>query len=236
MIDKNNVPQHVAIIMDGNGRWAKARGLPRTDGHREGIKRIEEILKGAQDLGIKYLTLFAFSLENWKRPKYEVQALMRALDSYISRRLAQLQKNNVRLVVIGQREPVPDYLWKKLLKAQSQTQGNSGLTVILAFNYGSRQEIVDAARRIAEAVLGEKMRLQDLNEEVFSEFLYTRGIPDPDLLIRTSAQQRMSNFLLWQASYTELYFPKVYWPDFKREDLEEAVREYQKRERRFGAL
>ena len=236
MVDKDSIPQHVAIIMDGNGRWAKERGLSRIDGHREGVKRIEEILKGAQDLGIKHLSLFALSTENWRRPKIEISMLMRSLDNFLRCNIKKLMKNNVRLTVIGRRKPIPDYLWEKLLRAQEQTKDNSGLTVILAFNYGARAEIIDAAKRAIGEVLDNRMNLEDLNEESFAKFLYTGSIPDPDLLIRTGGQLRISNFLLWQLSYAELYFPKVYWPDFKSEDLREAIREYQKRDRRFGAI
>lgn len=236
MLDKGNIPRHVAIIMDGNGRWAKERGLPRTAGHMEGIKRIEEILEAASKIGVKYLTFFAFSSENWKRPKVEINILMRSLDNFLSRKLKVLMKNNVRLVCIGRREPVPDYLWERLQKAKEATRENTGLTAVLAFNYGGRAEIVDAVKKALIEARENRLKIEDLNEENFNKFLYTAGIPDPDLLIRTSGELRLSNFLLWQLSYAELYFPKVYWPDFRPENLEEALAEFQIRQRRFGAL
>lgn len=236
MIDNDNIPCHVAIIMDGNGRWAKERGLPRTAGHMQGIKRVEEILESAANAGVKYLTLFAFSSENWKRPRAEIGILMRSLDNFLSRKLKVLMKNNVRLISIGRRSPVPEYLRNRLRIAQERTGENTGLTVVLAFNYGGRQEIVDAVKKALIDVQEGRLNIEDLSEENFNKFLYTAGIPDPDLLIRTSGEQRISNFLLWQLSYAELYFSKVYWPDFKRENLEEALGEYQRRQRRFGAL
>lgn len=236
MVDKDNIPEHVAIIMDGNGRWAKERGLARAQGHREGIKRVKELLKSACELGIKFLTIFAFSTENWKRPRLEVNMLMRSLDNFLSRNIKTLVKDNIRLLVIGSKKSVPDYLWKKLVKAQEQTRESGGLTVILAFNYGGRTEIVDALRLAAKEILAGRILPEDINEENFGKFLYTAGLPDPDLLIRTSGELRMSNFLLWQLSYAELYFSSVYWPDFKRQNLEEAIISYQKRVRRFGAL
>lgn len=236
MIDKSNIPQHVAIIMDGNGRWAREKGLPRAEGHRRGIQRVEEIIKAAGEIGIKYLTLFAFSAENWKRPKSEVAMLMRALDNFLSHNIERLRKNNIRLAVIGRRQPLPDYLWERLLQSQAATKDCNGLTVVLAFNYGGRAEIIDAVKKLAMAVLDKKINPDDISEEDFERFLYTAGIPDPDLLIRTSGELRISNFLLWQLSYAELYFPSLCWPDFKREDLEEAIAAYQGRVRRFGGI
>lgn len=235
MID-NNVPQHVAIIMDGNGRWAEARGLPRIEGHRQGIKRVREILAAAGGLGIKFLTLFAFSSENWKRPKNEIDTLMRFLDNFLSRNLKELQDNNIRLSVIGRKDPIPKHLWDRLINAQAKTKDNTGLVVNLAFNYGSRQEIVDAVKKVLRETSRQGADIEKLDEEGFGKYLYTAGIPDPDLLIRTSGSMRLSNFLLWQLSYTELYFPKVYWPDFRKKDLEEAIAEYKKRIRRFGGV
>lgn len=236
MLDQNNIPRHIAFIMDGNGRWAKERGLPRTDGHREGVKRADEILAAAAQIGVKFVTFYAFSSENWKRPKREIDILMRLLDVFLGRNIQKMMKNNIRFLVIGRREPMPDYLWKKLEKARERTKNNSGLSAILAFNYGSRQEIIDAARRLVKDALGKKISPEDINEDNFGDFLYTAGIPDPDLLIRTSGEQRISNFLLWQLSYSELLFPEVYWPDFRRQNLEEAISEYQRRLRRFGGL
>jgi undecaprenyl diphosphate synthase len=236
MIDKDNIPCHVAIIMDGNGRWAEEKGFPRTAGHIEGIKRVEEILETAASAGVKYLTLFAFSSENWKRPRAEIGILMRSLDNFLSRKLKVLMKNNVRLISIGRREPIPGYLWKRLRTAQERTGENTGLTVVLAFNYGARQEIVDAVKKALIEARENRLDIEDLSEENFSKFLYTAGIPDPDLLIRTSGEMRLSNFLLWQLSYAELYFPKTCWPDFTAREFTQALNNYQHRSRRFGAL
>lgn len=237
MIDKNNIPKHVAIIMDGNGRWARERGLPRTVGHRKGISRVKEILEAAKDLGIKYITFFAFSTENWVRPKREIDMLMHSLDDFLKKQMNKLNKNNVRLIVIGENEPLPSYIQDRIKEAQDLTRQNNGLVAILALNYGARQEILNAAKRFAQEVKEARLSVDSLNQEIFSDFLYTgKDIPDPDLLIRTSGEERISNFLLWQISYAELYFPKKYWPDFSRSDLEMAVKEYQRRERRFGSL
>lgn len=236
MIEKNNIPRHVAIIMDGNGRWAKERGLPRAAGHREGIKRVDEIIEAAGKLGIEVLTLFAFSTENWQRPKKEVTMLLGRLDDFLTRRIGELEKKNIRLRFIGRGEPIPQALQKKLRQAEDKTSGNSGLTIVLALNYGSRQEIVDAARQVSCAVRDGLLDPEGIDEGTFGRYLYTAGLPEPDLLIRTSAEMRLSNFLLWQLSYAELYFPKIYWPDFRSGDLEEAVKVYQKRNRRFGRI
>lgn len=236
MLDKNNIPKHVAIIMDGNGRWAKEKGLLRTAGHRAGINRVKEVIKAASELGIKVVTLFAFSTENWERPKKEINLLMRALNNFLDHQINELDENNIRIIVIGQDKPIPQYLLAKIKKAQEKTKDNTGLSLILALNYGARQEIVDAVKRFAEAVINGKANLEGLDVENFGDYLYTAGLPDPDLLIRTSGEMRISNFLLWQISYTELYFPRKYWPDFGKEDLEKAVDIYQKRERRFGKI
>ena len=236
MIDKNNIPKHVAIIMDGNGRWAKERGLPRSAGHRAGINRVKEIIKATSELGVKVVTLFAFSTENWSRPKKEINLLMRALNNFLDREINELDKNNIRLMVIGQDKPIPQYLLAKIKKVKERTKDNTGLIFVLALNYGSRQEIVDAVKKFTNAVIKDKANLEDLDMENFSNYLYTAGLPDPDLLIRTSGQMRISNFLLWQLSYAELYFPRKYWPDFGKEDLEKAIDIYQRRERRFGKI
>ena len=236
MLDKNNIPAHVAVIMDGNGRWAREKNLPRAEGHRRGIRQAEEIIMAAADIGIKYLTLFAFSAENWKRPKTEVAILMRALDDFLNRNTQRMKKDNIRLLVIGRRQPIPGYLWERLAMAQALTKDCNGLNVVLAFNYGGRAEIIDAAKKLSQAVLDKKINLGDITEENFSNFLYTAGIPDPDLLIRTSGELRISNFLLWQLSYAELCFLNIYWPDFKRGNLEESIIDYQKRVRRFGGI
>ncbi len=236
MIDKNKIPRHVAIIMDGNGRWAKEKGLPRTAGHREGIKRVLEIVKAAAKWGVEVVTFFAFSTENWSRPKKEVDMLMHSLKFFLEREVRELNKNNVRLKFVGRAAPIPESLLKKLREAERLTQDNTGITMVLALNYGSRQEIVDAAKKFADEVLFKKARVEDLNEERFSHYLYTADLPDPDLLIRTSGEMRISNFLLWQLSYAELHFPNKYWPDFKEEEFCKALEAYQNRERRFGGI
>lgn len=236
MLDKNNIPKHVAIIIDGNGRWAKKKGLPRTAGHREGINRIKEIVKVAQDIGIKVLTFFTFSTENWFRPRKEIDMLMRFLNNFLDREINELDKNNIKFRCIGRNDPIPKYLQTKIKEAEVKTKDNTGLVVVLALNYGARQEIVDAVKKFTSEVLEGKARTEDLDVESFSNYFYTAGLPDPDLLIRTSGEMRLSNFLLWQLSYAELYFPEKYWPDFKRPDLEKAIIEYQKRERRFGNI
>jgi undecaprenyl diphosphate synthase len=236
MQDNLKIPKHIAFIMDGNGRWAKERGLNRTSGHREGIKRVKEIIRGAGQLGIETVTFFAFSTENWSRPKNEVHVLMRYLGNFLDKEVIELHKNNMRFLVIGRNDPIPKYLQVKIKKAQEKTSANTGLNVVLALNYGGRQEIVDAAKRFAKDVLIGKADLESLEEKQFSGYFYAADIPDPELLIRTSEEMRISNFLLWQLSYSEFYFPKKYWPDFGMDDLKEAIKEYQKRERRFGGL
>jgi undecaprenyl diphosphate synthase len=222
--------------MDGNGRWAKEKGLPRTAGHRAGIDRIKEIVKSASGLGIKVLTFFAFSTENWARPRREVIMLMRSLNNFLNRQIKELEKNNIRFKVIGKDEPLPKYLLEKIKEAQNRTKDNTGLEVILALNYGARQEIIDAVKKFTQAVIKGEADLEGLDAETFSNYFYTAGLPDPDLLIRTSGEMRISNFLLWQLSYTELYFLKKYWPDFKGQDLEKAIEIYQRRERRLGKI
>ncbi|MDD4953578.1 MAG: isoprenyl transferase [Candidatus Omnitrophica bacterium] len=236
MIDKNNIPKHVAIIMDGNGRWAKEKGLGRTAGHREGVRRVKEIISAAKALGIQVMTLFAFSAENWNRPASEINMLMRYLDDFLEREVNNLHKDNIRFLAIGEDEPLPKNIQKKIKDAQRKTQGNTAMTLVLALNYGARQEITEAAKRFASAVAAGQLRIDDLDADKFATYFYTAGLPDPDLLIRTSGAMRISNFLLWQLSYAELYFPGKYWPDFKSEDLEEAIQEYQRRERRFGGV
>ena len=236
MIDKFNIPGHVAIIMDGNGRWARQKGLPRAAGHRRGINRVKEIVRAANELGIKVITFFAFSAENWTRPKREVDMLMRSLNNFLDRQISELDKNNIKFKCIGRSDPIPDYLQNKIKEAQDKTEDNTGMIVVLALNYGARQEIVDAVKRFAQELQEGETNLGNLNVESFSNYFYTQGLPDPDLLIRTSGEMRISNFLLWQLSYAELYFPKKYWPDFKKEDLEKAIKVYQKRKRRFGTI
>jgi len=236
MIDKNNLPQHIAIIMDGNGRWAREKRLPRTAGHRAGVQRVKEIVKAADALGIKVLTFFAFSSENWDRPKQEINMLMRYLNNFLDREIDDLDRKNIRFMAIGQDEPLPKYLQTKIKDAEAKTLNNTGLFLVLALNYGARQEIVEAAKKFASSVLSGRAKIEELDIELFSHYFYTADLPDPDLLIRTSGEMRISNFLLWQLSYAELYFPKKHWPDFRREDFEEAIREYQRRERRFGGI
>ncbi|MDD5432769.1 MAG: isoprenyl transferase [Candidatus Omnitrophica bacterium] len=231
-----NVPKHIAIIMDGNGRWAKEKKLPRIAGHREGIERVRETVKSAAELGVKVVTFFAFSTENWARPKKEIDGLLKFLDYFLEREVKELDKNNVRLKFIGREKPIPENLLKKMRQGEEKTKDNTGLVMVLALNYGSRQEIVDAAKKFASLVKSGKKEVEDLDVDLFGSYLYTQALPDPDLLIRTSGEMRLSNYLLWQLSYAELYFPKKYWPDFKRSDLEEAIKEFQKRERRFGGI
>jgi undecaprenyl diphosphate synthase len=236
MIDRVNIPEHVAIIMDGNGRWAKEKRLPRVAGHRQGTKRVKEIVQSAKEFGIEVLTLFVFSSENWSRPKQEVSILMRYFSDFLKQELKELHKKNIKFMVIGRKHPLPEKILKEINAAQELTKNNTGLKLVLALNYGSRQEIVDAVKKFGRAVVEKEERLDDLDEKVFSRYLYTQGLPDVDLLIRTSGELRISNFLLWQAAYAELYFPKTYWPDFKKEDLGQAIEEYQKRQRRFGGI
>ena len=220
--------------MDGNGRWAKKRGLPRAMGHHEGMKAVKEVIKASHELGIKYLTLYAFSSENWKRPKEEVDTLMRFLGEYIDKELPSFIKNGIRLNFIGRLDGLPDFVRPKLKNAMEATADCGKMTLNVALNYSARSEIVDAAKKFAAQVKTGRCDMDELNEEKFDEFLYTAGQPDPDLLIRTSGEMRISNFLLWQISYAELYVTPKLWPDFRKDDLIAAVTEYQKRERRFG--
>lgn len=234
MSDTKNIPKHVAIIMDGNGRWAKSKGLPRLAGHRAGVDSARKAIESAGELGIKFLTLYTFSKENWKRPRQEVEALFGLLENYLDKESGKLKENRIRFMVTGDIDGIPEPLKSKLKKTISDTSGNEGLTVNLALNYGSRDEIVRAVRSIAGDVKAGSVSPGDIDEKLFSDRLYTRGMPDPDLLIRTSGEYRISNFLLWQISYSEIYITKKMWPDFGKEDLEGAVLEFQKRERRFG--
>jgi len=222
--------------MDGNGRWAKERNLPRSFGHRAGMDRVKEIVQNAGELGVEFLTLFTFSTENWLRPRKEIEMLMRSMDHFLSRQAEELNKNNTRLRVIGRGKPLPGYLQDNIRRVEEKTRGNSGLTLVVALNYGSRQEIVDAVKKFSSAVIKREVDIESLNIEVFSRYLYTADIPDPDLLIRTSGEMRLSNFLLWQLSYSELYFSRKYWPDFRKADLKKAIGEYKRRNRRFGGL
>ena len=235
-MEENSLPKHVAIIMDGNGRWAKKRNLPRTQGHVEGVKRIEEIVSVAREMGIKALTLYAFSTENWNRPEDEVSMLMRTLIVVVERKVNELSKNNIKLRFIGKREGMPNVVLKAMDEAMELTKNNQGMALNVAFNYGGRQEILDAVRKIALHVKENKIQIDLINEELFSGALYTNGLPDPDLLIRTSGEQRISNFLLWQLSYAELYFTDKFWPDFGPEEFKKAVNDFKARERRYGTV
>jgi len=237
-IEDNNqkLPYHIAIIMDGNGRWAEEHNLPRISGHREGVNVVKKIVKGCLDMGIRVLTLYVFSSENWKRPQKEVNALMKFLADYLQDKMVKFVKNDIKLKAIGDIESLPDFVRYELRRVTKSTANNSSLTLVLAVNYGSRNEIVNAVRKISSQVESEKIHLEDINEKIFSEYLYTVGIPDPDLLIRTGGEYRVSNFLLWQISYTEIYITKKFWPDFSVGDLELAIKEYQKRNRRFGDI
>lgn len=233
-IDKERLPQHVAIIMDGNGRWAKAKGLDRSFGHHEGVVSVRKIVEVANNLGVKFLTMYTFSTENWNRPEEEVQALMSLLVMAIKRETPDLMKNNVRLMAIGNLERLPSDARVTLLECISETSANTGTTVILALSYSARWEITDAVKRLVQKAVDHKICPDEITESVISEHLTTQGIPDPDLLIRTGGEQRISNFLLWQLSYAEFFFTDVYWPDFREEELYEAILYYQQRERRFG--
>jgi undecaprenyl diphosphate synthase len=233
---KASLPRHVAIIMDGNGRWARQRHLPRIEGHRAGAESARVIIRTAGELGIKYLTLYAFSVENWNRPKDEVDALMKYLVHYLKSETPELNKNNVRLEIIGQIYRLPENVQEHLRKSIHTLSKNNGLTLIMALSYGGRTEIVDAVRSIAEKVKQGKVDPEDINEQVFAQHLYTRSWPDPDVLIRTSGEMRVSNFLLWQISYAELVVTATLWPDFRKPQFLAALEEYARRHRRFGGL
>ncbi|MGN6573201.1 MAG: isoprenyl transferase [Pseudolabrys sp.] len=230
------VPRHVAIIMDGNGRWAASRSLPRVEGHRRGVEVVRRTVRAATEIGIQIITIFSFSAENWTRPASEIGELMGLLRRFIRNDLADLHKSNVRVRIIGERDGLEPEIARLLNEAEELTRGNTGLTLVVAFNYGSRQEIVRAAQRVAERVAAGEMKPSDVTMDTFGGFLDAPDLPDPDLIIRTSGEQRLSNFLLWQAAYSELVFVPTYWPDFDRAALEAAIREYQQRERRFGGL
>jgi len=230
------VPRHVAIIMDGNGRWAAARGLPRVEGHRRGVEALRRTIRAAGEIGISYVTIFSFSAENWSRPPSEVGELMGLLLRFIRNDLAELHQSNVRVRIIGERQALAPDIGRLLTEAEDLTKGNDGLTLVVAFNYGARQEIARAARRVAEEVARGGLAPASITEETFGNYLDATDVPAPDLIIRTSSEQRLSNFLLWQSAYSELAFVPTYWPDFDRAALEAAIRDYQQRERRFGGL
>ena len=229
-INRRALPAHIAVIMDGNGRWARKRGLPRVAGHRSGINAVREVVEGCAELGISVLTLYAFSVENWKRPAPEVRTLMLLLKEYLNRELDNLNRNNIRFQTIGRTDQLEPSVRQELDKAIARTQSNTGMVFVVALNYGGRAEIIDAVNRLLRA------RREAVDEAEFSRHLYTAGLPDPDLLIRTSGEMRVSNFLLWQIAYTEIYVTETLWPDFGKKDLYEAIVAFQKRERRYGGL
>lgn len=235
-IEKTKVPRHVAIIMDGNGRWAENQSLPRAQGHIEGVRRVEEIIDSAREMGIKVITLFTFSTENWDRPENEVSVIMKILTAVLERKLQKLKNDNIQLRTIGRIDRIPKPLLKTLDNVISATKNNTGLIVNLAFNYGARIEIIDAIKSIVSLVQEGGLDVEGISEDTVSAALYTNGLPDPDLLIRTSGEQRISNFLLWQLSYAELYFTEELWPDFDSKEFEKAISVYQNRERRYGKL
>ena len=230
------IPEHIAIIMDGNGRWARSRSLPRIAGHKEGINSVREITRICGEIGVKYLTLYTFSTENWKRPRAEVSALMALLLKTINHEIEALNKNNVRFTIIGDLNILPSTTTNGLRDGVAITKGNNGLNLCLALNYGSRQEIIDAVRIMATKVMQGEIKPNNITEQSFSDLLYTKDIPDPDLLIRTSGECRLSNFLLWQSAYTEIFMTDTYWPAFREDQLMDAIFDFQSRERRFGRV
>uniref|UniRef100_UPI0039A45A84 isoprenyl transferase n=1 Tax=Ornithobacterium rhinotracheale TaxID=28251 RepID=UPI0039A45A84 len=233
-INLASVPQHVAVIMDGNGRWAQQKGMMRTFGHQSAVKAVRETIKACEDLGIPYLTLYAFSSENWSRPKEEVSFLMNLLFKTLAKELKSFQENNIRLRTIGDLSRLPEKARRELLLVQEETKNNTKATLTLALSYGGRDEIVEATQKIAHAVKENKLSINEINQETFKKYLYSPDIPDVDLVIRTSGECRISNFLLWQIAYAELYFTEVLWPDFRKENFYQAIASYQKRQRRFG--
>lgn len=231
---ENKIPQHVAIIMDGNGRWAKKRGMPRSVGHKKGAETVKEITRAAGEIGVKYLTLYAFSTENWNRSEEEVATLMNLLREYLKSDLKEIQENGVKIVFIGERQMLDADIVENMRKLEADTAGNDKMTLCIALSYGSRQEIVNAARKIATLAKRGDIQPEDVDSKMFSDMLYTKDIPDPDMLIRTSGEQRVSNYLLWQLAYTEFFFTDVLWPDFSRKHLEDIIAEFNSRERRYG--
>lgn len=235
-IEPGKLPAHIAIVMDGNGRWAKERGLSRIFGHKAGVEAVREVVRACAEIGISYLTLYTFSIENWQRPRDEVSALMVMLKGLLVSELPELNEKGVRILALGRTSDLPKSVQKELKEALEVTSANQGLKLILALSYGGRDEIVEAARRIGGALERKELSPEDLDEETFRKYLYRPEMPDPDLLIRTSGEFRVSNFLLWQIAYSEIWVTKTLWPDFGRADLLEAIRDYQKRERRFGRV
>ncbi|WP_373524011.1 isoprenyl transferase [Aquiflexum sp.] len=234
LLDKTKIPNHIAIIMDGNGRWAQKKGAMRIFGHKNAITAVRETIEGAAELGLKYLTLYAFSTENWSRPQDEINALMELLVDTITKEVPNMMENNIRLVTIGHLSSLPGGCQHKLQETKELTANNTGLTVVLAISYSGRWEIQDAIKTIVKKVVDKELKIEEITQEVIAANLNTKDIPDPELLIRTSGEIRISNFLLWQLAYTELFFTEVLWPDFRKEHLLEAILDYQKRERRFG--
>ena len=236
LIDLNNIPKHIALIMDGNGRWAKNQGQHLLFGHAAGVESVKDVIKTSRELGVTYLTLYAFSTENWSRPSEEVEGLMNLLVEAISNEVDEMHANNVRLLTIGNIKGLPGNCYESLCKAMDRTKNNTALTLVLALNYSARQEILNASLRAHELMQQTKISPEELTEETFASLLQTKEIPDPELLIRTSGECRISNFLLWQLSYTELLFTDTHWPDFRRDEFIDAIAQYQKRERRFGKV
>lgn len=236
MTSPQKIPRHIAVIMDGNGRWAREKGLPRIRGHEEGAESVRAVLRTCGEAGVEFLTLYAFSTENWKRPKAEVAALMKLLERFLKKETPELMKQNVKLQAIGRLHDLPDACQRELHKAIETTSANTGVTLILALSYSGRAEIIDGVRSLIDAVQKGHIDKAMIDVEMFSKHLYTRYYPDPDLLIRTSGEMRISNFLLWQLSYTEMYVTPKMWPEFRREDLLDAIAEYSKRQRRYGGL
>ncbi len=233
-IDKSSLPAHIAVIMDGNGRWAKERGYDRIFGHQHGVVSVREVTEAAAEIGLKYLTLYAFSTENWGRPQHEVDALMELLIDTIEKETPTLNKNNIRLLAIGELSRLPQNAAAKLQRCIDETSSNTGLGLVLALSYSSRWEIKNAIQLIVHEVQNNKLQVQDIDDELIASYLTTKNIPDPDLMIRTSGETRISNFLLWQMAYTELYFTQTHWPDFRKEHFFEAICDFQSRDRRFG--
>ena len=231
-----NVPQHVAIILDGNGRWARSKGMPRNYGHAQGSKNVERICEEAWRMGIKYLTVYAFSTENWQRPKSEVDALMKLLRNYMKTCLKTAEKNDMKIRVIGDIRPLEKKKKKRILELEEASRNNGGLNFTIALNYGSRDEMIRAVKRLAQDCVDQKVKPEDIDEKLYAAYLDTRELPDPDLLIRTSGELRLSNYLLWQLAYSEFYFTDVPWPDFTKEELIRAIEHYNSRERRFGGI
>ena len=233
MVETNSC-KHIAIIMDGNGRWAKKRAMPRTFGHKKGAENVVNITRAMKDSGIKFLTLYAFSTENWQRSKDEVDALMNLLNEYLDKELQEIMENNVKIIFIGEKGMLSDNIRSKIEKLENESKNNTDLTLCIALSYGSRQEIVNAIKGIASDVIDGKISISDIDTKLVSESLYTKDIPDPDILIRTSGEQRISNYLLWQLAYTELFFTNTLWPDFSKEELLDIIEQFNNRERRYG--